>query len=172
MLYYTYGIYRKMKVVILLFNLTCFFIGHRNTPETLFPLLLQSIERHIANYGTINFIVGNHGNFDVMAAKAVIKIKQSQPNIKLALLLPYKQDRQSTLPPGFDNAVYPKGIEKTPQKQAIDWANHYMIDNSDFLIAYACHSGNAARLYQYAYEREKQGLIIMENLAQEKGSSI
>lgn len=155
-----------------LFNLTCFFIGHRNTPDALFPLLLQSIERHITDYGAINFVVGNYGNFDVMTAKAIIKVKQNQPNTKLSLLLPYTQDKQATLPPGFDNAIYPKGIEKIPQKQAIIWANHYMIDNSDFLIAYACHSGNAARLCQYAYEREKQGLIIVENLAQEKLNSI
>lgn len=161
-----------MKVVILLFNLTCFFIGHRNTPEALFPLLLQSIERHISDYGAINFVVGNHSNFDVMAAKAVSKVRQSQPNIKLALLLPYVQDEPATLPPCFDNAIYPTGIEKIPPKQAIDWANHYMIDNSDFLIAYASHSGNAARLCQYAYERERQGLIIVENLAQEKDNSI
>lgn len=155
-----------------LFNLNCFFIGHRNTPDALFPLLLQSIERYITDYGAINFVVGNYGNFDVLAAKAVIKIKQSQANIKLALLLPYTQDRQSTLPPGFDNAVYPKGIEKIPQKQAIVWANRYMIDKSDFLIAYARHNGNAAKLCQYACEREKQGLIIVENLAQEKLNSI
>ena len=72
----------------------------------------------------------------------------------------------------FDNAIYPTGIEKIPQKQANIWANRYMIDNSDFLIAYACHNGNATSLCQYAYEREKQGLIIVENLAQEKDNSI
>lgn len=158
--------------MIFLYNLTCFFIGHRNTPDALFPLLLQSIERHIADYGAINFVVGHYGNFDAMTAKAVIKVKQSQPHIKLTMLLPYPLGRQAALPPGFDNAIYPEVIEKIPKKQAIIWANRYTVDNSDFLIAYACHSGNAARLCQYAYEREKQGLIIVENLAQEKCSSI
>ena len=148
-----------MKVVILLYNLTCFFIGHRNAPDALFPLLLQSIKRHITD-------------FDAMTAKAVIKLKQSQPDIKLTMLLPYPPGRQATLPPGFDNAIYPTGIEKIHPRQAIIWANRYMVDNSDFLIAYACHSGNATRLCQYAYEREKQGLIIVENLAQKKDSSI
>jgi len=159
-------------VVIFLYNLTCFFIGNRNAPDAIFPLLLQSIERHIADYGAINFVVGHYGNFDAMAAKAVIKVKQSQPDIKLTLLLPYPLGRQAGLPPGFDNAIYPKGIEKISKKQAIIRANRYMIDNSDFLIAYACHSGNAARLCQYTYEREKQGLIIVKNLAQEKCNSI
>mgnify|MGYP001029436332 CR=1 FL=1 len=161
-----------MKVVILLYNLTCFFIGHRNAPDALFPLLLQSIKRHITDYYAINFVVGHCGNFDAMTAKAVIKLKQSQPDIKLTMLLPYPPGRQATLPPGFDNAIYPTGIEKIHPRQAIIWANRYMVDNSDFLIAYACHSGNATRLCQYAYEREKQGLIIVENLAQKKDSSI
>ena len=153
-----------MKVVIFTYNLTCFFIGHRNAPDSAFPLLRQSIERLIADYGTISFVVGNHGNFDLMAAKAVAQAKQSRPDIKLSLLLTYPQ----ALPPGFDGVIYPPGTEAaTPEE-----AHRYMIDNSDFLIAYVCNSGSAAKLCQYAYEREKRGLIIVENLAQGKCGSI
>ena len=30
---------------------TCFFIGHRETSDSIFPALLQAVERHITEYG-------------------------------------------------------------------------------------------------------------------------
>lgn len=36
---------------------TCFFIGHREAPESLLPELSAEIERHITEYGAINFVV-------------------------------------------------------------------------------------------------------------------
>ena len=153
-----------MKVVIFTYNLTCFFMGHHNAPEAAFPLLRQSIERLIAGYGAISFVVGNRDNFDAMAAKAVSQAKQSRPDNKLSLLLTYPQ----ALPPGFDGVVYPPEIEAISSSETL---NRYMIDTSDFLIAYAL-GGSTARLCQYAYERERQSLLIVENLAQGKLRSI
>ena len=47
---------------------SCFFIGHRNAPETLRPLLDAAIERHISEYGVTEFVAGHYGRFDYMAA--------------------------------------------------------------------------------------------------------
>ena len=42
-----------------------------------------------------------------------------------------------------------------------------MVDNSQFLIAYARYTvSNAWELVEYAMKREKKGLIHVENLAQ------
>ena len=54
---------------------TCFFIGHRNAPESLTPLLDEAIERHITEYGVAEFVVGHYGNFDMMVAGAVRRAK-------------------------------------------------------------------------------------------------
>ena len=43
---------------------TCFFIGHRDTPESVRPLLDETVERHIAEYGVTDFVVGHYGRFD------------------------------------------------------------------------------------------------------------
>ncbi len=50
---------------------TCFFIGHRETPDTLLPILAAEVERHIVEYGVTDFVVGRYGRFDGMAAHGV-----------------------------------------------------------------------------------------------------
>ena len=68
---------------------TCFFIGHRDAPEALRPLLDAAVERHITEYGVTEFVVGHYGRFDYMAAGAVQAAKARHPDISLVLLLPY-----------------------------------------------------------------------------------
>ena len=60
-------------------------------------------------------------------------------------------------------------METVPRKLAIVRANRYMVDNSQFLIAYARYTvGNAWELVEYALKREKKSLIHVENLANDK----
>ena len=66
---------------------SCFFIGHRETPDNVLPLLQETVNRHIECYGVTEFIVGHYGNFDYLAAKAVIAAKQLHPEIILSLLI-------------------------------------------------------------------------------------
>ena len=55
---------------------SCFFIGHREASEEIFPELAETVERHIVDYGVTEFIVGNYGGFDRMAARAVISARR------------------------------------------------------------------------------------------------
>ena len=48
---------------------SCFFIGHREASEEIFPALAEAVERHIVDNGVTEFIVGNYGGFDRMAAR-------------------------------------------------------------------------------------------------------
>lgn len=140
---------------------TCFFIGHRETGEELLPSLTAEVERHITEYGVENFVVGNYGGFDRLAASVVKAAKEHHPEIVLTLLLPYHPyDRPMKLPAGFDGSFYPPGMETVPKRAAIVRANRYMVDHSDFLIAYAWHpASNARDLVEYAQRREQRGLI-------------
>lgn len=58
---------------------SCFFIGHRDAPETLRELLDAAVERHITEYGVTEFVVGHYGRFDYMAASAVQRAKERRP---------------------------------------------------------------------------------------------
>ena len=134
---------------------SCFFIGHREAGEEVFPALVETVERHITEYGVSEFFVGSYGAFDRMAARAVIMLKARHPGITLSLLLPYHPaERPVDLPAGFDGTFYPPGMEKVPRRVAISRANRYMADHVDYLIAYAWHpASNARELADHAARR-------------------
>jgi len=122
---------------------------------------METVEQHIVEYGVTEFIVGNYGRFNHMAAKAVIEAKKQPPDITLSMLIPYHPtERPVELPPSFDNTYYPPVMEKVPHKLAIVRANRYMVDHVDYLIAYAWHlASNARDLVEYAKKREQRNLI-------------
>lgn len=140
---------------------SCFFIGHRDAPSDIFPALSEAVQKHILCHGVTEFIVGQYGSFDRMAARAVLEAKANHPEITLTLLLPYHPaERPVPLMKGFDGSFYPPGMEKVPRRLAILRANRYMVDHADYLIAYARHpGGNAKKLVEYAQRKEAQGLI-------------
>lgn len=141
--------------------MTCFFIGHREAPEELYPVLLTEVERHAAEYGVTEFVVGSYGQFDGIAARAVKDIKKRHPSVTLLRLLPYySATRPAEVPEGFDGTFYPPGLETVPKRAAIVRANRYMVEHSEYLIAWAWHpASNARDLVEYAQKREKRGLI-------------
>ena len=133
----------------------CFFTGHRNASDAILPALQNAIEKHITQYGVTEFFVGHYGDFDRLAAKAVIAAKMQHPQITLSLLLPYHPaERPIETPPGFDNTFYPPGMEQVPRPFAIVRANRYMLEHVDFLIAYVWHTASNAQKYmEYAATR-------------------
>lgn len=148
----------------------CFFIGHREAGDELLPALTAAVERHIAEYGVTSFMVGRYGNFDKLAARAVIDAKKRHPEVTLTLLLPYHPfDRPNPTPKGFDGTFYPPGMETVPKRAAIVRANRYMMENSSHLIAYAWHpASNAREILEAALKRQERGEICVTNLAPEE----
>ena len=45
---------------------SCFFIGHREASEEIFPALYAAVEQHIVEYGVTEFIVGYYGDLTVL----------------------------------------------------------------------------------------------------------
>ena len=145
---------------------SCFFIGHRESSEEIYPALYAAVEQHIVEYGVTEFIVGHYGGFDRLSASAVKAAKQFYPDVKLILLLPYHPaERPISTPDGFDGTFYPPGMESVPRKVAIVRANRYVVDHVDYLIAYAWHpASNARELLEYAKRREKRDLISITSI--------
>lgn len=140
----------------------CFFIGHRDAPDRLLPMLVAEVERHVAEYGVREFVVGHYGNFDALAGKAVKAVRERHPKVLLTRLLPYHPGgRNMKLPDDYNGSFYPP-MEGVPRKFAIVRANRYMIDHSDYLIAYVWHpASNAIKLLEYAQKREKRGKLYI-----------
>ena len=147
----------------------CFFIGHGNTPERIYPLLAEAVERHITEYDVTDFYVGHYGNFDRMAARAVKEAKKKYPYIQLILILPYHPaERPIEKPEGFDDTYYPLTNQHIPKRLAILKTNQIMIQFSRYLISYVKHSwGGASKALEYAKKREPRGWIQIENLAED-----
>ena len=144
--------------------MTCFFIGHRDAPETLRPLLAEAVERHITRYSVTEFVVGHYGHFDAMAAGVVREAKKCHPEVTLTLLLPYYPPTFDTS--GYDRSYYPAGMETVPKPFAIARANEHMLRSSDYLICYDRRQiGKTRDFTQLARRREERGLLLVENLA-------
>ena len=142
---------------------SCFFLGHRDAPDSIRDTLDEAIERHITEYGVTEFFVGHYGRFDRIAQTALVRAKVQHPEISVRLLIPYHPtERPVSAPEGFDGTYYPPGMERVPRQLAIPRANRYMIDHCDYLIAYVWHAAsNARELLEYA----EKGVIIIKNLA-------
>ncbi len=142
---------------------TCFFIGHREADERLLPALKQTVRQHILEYGVTDFVVGDHGGFDRLAAAAVIAARKEFPQVSLTLLLPYHPAiRPVRLRPGFDGSFYPPQLEQVPPRYAIVRANRYMVDSADYLIAYVWHpASNARKLLEYARKRSQLHITVL-----------
>lgn len=146
---------------------SCFFIGHREASEEIYPVLYAAVEQHIVEYGVTEFIVGHYGGFDRLAASAVKEAKRYHPGVRLILLLPYHPaERPIPTPDGFDSTFYPPGMESGPRKIAIVRANRYVVDHVDYLIAYVWHpASNARELVEYAQKRQQKSGIQITLLA-------
>lgn len=140
----------------------CFFIGHRNAPESIYPNIVSTIEKLIVENGVKEFIVGNYGMFDSMVIRALQQMKTKYPDIVLLLLTPYHPSvKKVIMPEGFDDIYYPEGMEIVPYKAAIVRANEMTISKSGFLIAYFIHSAsNTTRFVHYA-EYKKINVIFI-----------
>ena len=68
---------------------TCFFIGHADAPDDIFPALASAVAQHMVQFQVKEFIVGQYGKFDALAAAAVRQAKRAHTQIELTLLLPY-----------------------------------------------------------------------------------
>lgn len=147
---------------------TCFFLGHHDTPEQIYPFLYTAVENSITELGITSFVVGHYGNFDRLAAKAVQTTKMYHSFITLTLLRPYHPaERPFPLPQGFDDSMYPPCMEHVPKHFAIFQANLYCIDHCNLLITYSCDTlGNTFKLLKHAKQRQKNGMLQIQNLAQ------
>ena len=145
--------------------MVCSFFGHKDTPSSIYPLLISKIETLIQDRNVHCFLVGNQGLFDNMVLKALRELNHRYPsicyNVVLAYMPAHRQEYEL-----YDSAetFLPEGIESVPRRFAISWRNKWMVNESDVIICYITHSwGGAAQFVEYA-QRQNKDII---NLAQE-----
>ena len=134
------------------------FIGHGECPNVNINEVRENIIDLIKNHGVEEFISGGMGNFDLLCAEIVHKLKENYPNIKSYVVIPYL-NFNIRCPNYYDGSIYPEGFEKFYFKSAIIKRNKYLVDNSEYAVCYVNHNwGGAVKTYEYA---KKKGLQII-----------
>ena len=122
--------------------------------------ILSFLEENISD-SYAQMYLGGYGAFDDFACECCKKYKAEHPNVSLILVTPYINN--SCVSTNYDFVIYPE-IEKVPKRFAITYRNRYMIDRSDFVIAYVEHLwGGAYQSYKYAKSKGKK-ILNLANL--------
>jgi len=144
----------------------CFFIGHRDAPERVFESFLEACVRLVEECGVDEFLVGDYGRFDSIAARAIKRLRREYVQIKLTRLLAYYEPRYDAVNyEMYDGTLYPDGLETAPKRAAIIRANRYAVNTSQYIIAYVRHFGKSRDMLEYAQKR-----CIIDNIAEKYGT--
>lgn len=147
----------------------CFLFGHRNCPDAIFPDIVAAVRQYIEAQSVeddIIFTVGHRGNFDRLATRAIIALKERYPHIRLNRLIAYYHPHKSVyVPEGVDDTHYPMGLEFVPKNLAIVKANEFMVAHCSDIICYVWHpASNTQKLLEQAQRRN----IPIINIAAER----
>ena len=139
----------------------CCFTGHRHIPEDershLCAALSQIIRELITVDGINTFYAGGAQGFDTLAAMAVLDARESFPEIRLAIVLPYGNhvDR-------WDAADEVICLAERYYNGCMFIRNRYLVDHSSICISYQTkQTGGTAYTVKYA---SKKGVKV-KNLA-------
>jgi uncharacterized phage-like protein YoqJ len=138
--------------------MTCCFFGHKDARADIYPKLTNTIKYLITELNVSSFLVGNQGGFDAMVLKALRCLKTDYPEISYNVVLAYMPtEKQEYDPYKFGETILPEGIEEIHPKFAISWRNKWMVDESEYVIAFVSHSwGGAAKFIEYAAKKKKK----------------
>ena len=133
----------------------CTFFGHKDCSETKYSNILQAIQNLITEKNIITFYVGTQGNFDSLVYRALCNLRADFPQIRIYRVLAYLPKDNSLI----SDSILLEGIELIHPRYAISWRNRWMIEHSDYVIAYITHNyGGAAR---FVNEAERRGKTII-----------
>lgn len=147
---------------------TVSFFGHReieNVLEVERKLEVKILEL-IKTKQYVEFLVGREGEFDILAASVVKKVKKQMDygNCSLIWVLPYMKsefrDNEKEYLDYYDDVEVCERSSKAHYKSAIQIRNKEMVDRSDLVICCIQRkSGGAYKTVQYA---EKQGQTVID----------
>ncbi len=148
-------------------NKTCCFAGHRQIHDSTVKLKIKQTAISLIEKGTTVFLVGNYGDFDRYAASVIRSLKEEYPFIQLDLVIPYLTKEMITNKEWYESRFHQILVadipEHTPHQLKILKGNEYLVNQSDYLIAYVMYSyGGAAKTMAYAKRKEH---ITIFNLA-------
>lgn len=150
----------------------CCFTGHRYIANAHIEKLnssLPDIIKGLAKGGVTDFIAGGALGFDTLAAGSVLKERESNPDIRLALALPCKNqtsgwhkkdiDLYNEILSMADEVIY---VSEEYTDGCMLRRNRFMVDNSTHCVFYmSSPRGGTAYTVKYALENELEMHNVM-----------
>ena len=143
---------------------TVSFFGHREIKNALEVerKLEAKITELIRTKQYIEFLVGREGEFDILAASVVKRVKKQMDygNCSLIWVLPYMKaefrDNEKNYLEYYDDVEVCEQSANAHFKSAMQIRNRTMVDRSDLIICCIQHkSGGAYKTVQYAEKQDK-----------------
>lgn len=156
---------------------TVAFFGHRRldhakqVEQRLEEIILMLLRQH----SEVDFLVGRNGEFDLLAASVVRRVREEYGDrlSTLTLVLPYMtaeyRDNEAEFHRYYDAVEVfpcPPGM---PQRACIPLRNHEMVDRADAVISCVEHPGGANEALEYA--RTQGQKVIMDCLLSDKAAA-
>ena len=140
----------------------CGFCGHSDAPKCIRSKLKETITSLICKEHVQIFYVGSNGAFDRMAIDVLQDLHSSYPKIQYYQILAYMPRPESTSLNSCPT-IFPEGLENVPCRAAIPRRNKWLVEQSDFLIAYVTRTfGGAANTLTYAQKRKIKIINLSE----------
>ncbi len=152
-------------------NRSCCFTGHRFIPKgdmsALCRRLVESIEMLVAE-GITEFYSGGAIGFDMLAAEAVLFLKDRYPQIRLHIIVPcenqdvkWSEENKIRYRKIKDSADEVRCLSPVYFNGCMQVRNRYMVDNSCVCIAYLTKmTGGTAGTVKYAQNKEIRCIIL------------
>ena len=154
--------------LILEIDKTCAFTGHRDIIDEIDIDFLTACLQEFIDGGYDTFLSGMARGFDLIAADAVLKLKEKNKRIKLIACVPCPG--QSKYYPPEEKEKYDRilplcdGVETVSEhyyKGCMQRRDRYMVDKSSLLIAYSrTRAGGTFYTLNYAISRNKKVCVI------------
>ena len=142
----------------------CSFVGHKLARSDLMKEVITEVEKIVLASDESVFYSGSMGDFDKICEQAVRETKKKYPDRKICLckVLPsygYIKDKQEQdfLKRLYDEVFVCSASDGAHYKAMIGKRNRWMMEQSDYIIAYVKYdSGGACRTLRYAQRLGKK----------------
>lgn len=139
--------------------------GHREMgdPFRTEANLEAAVQQLLETKEYVEFLVGREGDFDLLAASVIRRVKRGQPsdNCCLTLVMPYLKadylDNQDSYDVYYDEIDFSEAAVNAHFKAAIGIRNREMVDRADLVLcSIEREKGGAWTAVQYAKKTEKK----------------
>ncbi len=127
----------------------CTFFGHSDCPDL--RAELKNAVMLLVEVGVDTFYVGNQGRFDAQVRRVLSKL-----GVRYAVVLAYLPKGAGA---GFDDTMFPEGLELVHPRYAIERRNRWMLERSDYVVTYVHHGWGGAAKFAALAERQGKRMI-------------